>query len=171
MYCENCGTQMKPDTDVCPGCGSINRNEKYDTAEMPKLSSNNANNSYQNIPNVQGGTYLNNGYNPYNNTANMYGGAPYGGGETVSVLRWIGRMLISWIPFVGGIINLIMLIVWACSDRFERTSKNWAIARIVIILVQILISVIFGIFLYTLILELLSDPTFQRDLQMFFSSI
>lgn len=92
-------------------------------------------------------------------------------GEPVSVLRWIGRMLIPWIPFVGAIVNFVMLIIWACSERFEATSKNWAIAAIVITLVKIVCSIIIGIILFGIITALVNDPAFQRDLQLFFSGV
>ncbi len=157
---------MGSDSGVCPSCGSINRSEKYNTYEIPTMNSDKRNIEYtQNIP------YINSNYNSYNNMPNMYGPVNYSGGEPVSVLRWIGRMLIPFIPFVGGIINLIMLIVWACSDRFERTSKNWAIARIIIVLVQIVISVIIGIFLYAVFIEVFNDPIFRHEMQSIINGI
>lgn len=139
MYCEKCGTPMNSNSAACPNCGNINSDNspRYNTSEIPKVNMSNM--------------HMNNAY--YAANINRC--------EEVSIARWIGRMLIPWIPFVGGIINFIMLIVWACSDRFEKSSKNWAVARIVITLIQIVISVIAGIFVYAVLIELFNDPAFQ----------
>lgn len=141
MKCLNCGFEVDPNTGICSYC-----NKKYEAND--NSNQNNANdqqqNSYQNParPNMYSNYYAMN--RPANN-------------QEVSVGRWIGRMLISWIPFVGPLVNFIMLIVWACSDRFERTSNNWAIASIIVSLVGLLFAIIFLIIYGSIIYQIMNS--------------
>lgn len=59
--------------------------------------------------------------------------------EPVSVLNWIGTMIVTCIP----VVNIIMLIIWAVSHK-NQTKKNWAIAQIVIIVIGIVLSFVFS---------------------------
>ncbi len=87
--------------------------------------------------------------------------------RTVSVPAWVGRQFISWIPFVGGIVYLIMLIVWACSDKFERTSKNWAIATIIVTVIKIIIGALIMAGLIALITYAVNNPEFRNEFENF----
>lgn len=127
MKCTKCGTDLDQTGD-CTFCSTNansfeNPNPKNQYSNQPDQPNQNANN-----PNM----YYN-GYYQMNRQAFS---------EEVSVARWIGRMFLSWIPFVGLLVSFIMLIVWACSDRFERSSKNWAIATIIMGLINLIITVI-----------------------------
>ena len=84
--------------------------------------------------------------------------------KVVSTGRWIGRMFIPWIPFVGPLVYLIMLIVWAVSDDFEKTSKNWAIASIIMCIIKIIVSIIVTTIIANILREILNDPQVQREL-------
>lgn len=137
MYCSECGTQLNG--DKCPNCGFVNQDTtKIDTSEIPIVG------EPLNVP-------------PKVNTV-----VPYKTGEEVSVLRWIGRLLVVYIPFVGSLVNLIMMIIRACSDRFDKTSKNWAVASIILILVKAVICIFVSIFVYAIVIEVLNDPEIQR---------
>lgn len=59
--------------------------------------------------------------------------------EPVSILNWIGTLIVCCIP----IVNIIMLIVWAVSHK-NPTKKNWAIAQIVIMVIMIVLFILVG---------------------------
>ena len=61
--------------------------------------------------------------------------------STVSVMSWIGTILLSAIPLV----NLIMWFVWAFTSR-TRSRKNYAIASLILVLVSIILAVVLAIF-------------------------
>ena len=92
-------------------------------------------------------------------------------GQPVSVLRWVGRMFLPWIPIVGGLVYFIMIIVWACGDKFDETSKNWAIASIIMIAFNLLVTIVIFCIFYAVFMALFNDASVQRDLQMFFDSV
>lgn len=85
----------------------------------------------------------------------------------VSVGAWVGRQFISWIPIVGSLVYLIMLIVWACSDRFERTSKNWAIASIIVAAIKLVVGIALLCGLIALISWAIANPELQNELNNF----
>ena len=65
--------------------------------------------------------------------------------ESVSVGGWIGRSLIPYIPFVGGLIYLIMLFIWCGDSTKEDTFRNWAKAQLIVMAIVVVLSVIIGI--------------------------
>lgn len=52
--------------------------------------------------------------------------------STVSVLNWIGVILIAAIP----VVNIIMWIIWAVSNKYP-SKKNYAIASLIMLVVFI----------------------------------
>lgn len=62
--------------------------------------------------------------------------------EPVSVWGWVGRSLISCIPFVGPLIYLIMLFVWSFNKTKEQTFSNWAKAQLIMSLFALILVVI-----------------------------
>ena len=66
--------------------------------------------------------------------------------EPISVGGWIGRMLIPWIPLVGGLVYLIMLFIWSGDTRKEETFRNWAKAQLIVMAI-VLVLVIIGVIL------------------------
>lgn len=150
MRCYNCGTEIEPNFAACPKCGARVRKPNADmTAEQPALRRQ--------------------GYRP--NRSGMM--PPYREpiGQPVSVLRWVGRMFLPWIPIVGGLVYFIMIIVWACGDKFDETSKNWAIASIIMIAFNLLVTIVLFCIFYAVFMALFNDASVQRDLQMFFDSV
>lgn len=55
----------------------------------------------------------------------------------MTIGQWVGTLLLCCIPCV----NIILLIVWACSAE-NKSKKNWALAQIIISVVVIVIYVI-----------------------------
>ena len=109
------------------------------------------------------------GQTPANNPSEYYqGGQPAApgrsAGQEVSVGRWLGRYFLTWIPFVGGLVYIIMLIVWACTDKFDKTSKNWAIATLIMAAINIVIGALIVWGLSAVIYQVINDPSFQSEL-------
>ena len=76
--------------------------------------------------------------------------------EPISVGGWIGRMLIPYIPVVGGIVYLIMLFVWSSDSKKEATFRNWAKAQLIvmaIVLVLAIVGVILGVTVFSDVLS------------------
>lgn len=146
MKCANCGAEIDAATGRCMVCGA--EVSAGDTGNIPNINRE----MYGAAP--PRNTY----YEPLTN-------------QPVSVARWIGRMFITWIPVVGSLVYLIMLIVWACSDKFEATSKNWALASLIMTIIRIIvgIAVFYGIF--ALLAAVFSDPGVQQDFQTFMQTL
>lgn len=65
--------------------------------------------------------------------------------QHVSVGAWVGRSLINLIPCVGGIIYIIMLFVWSGDTKYNETSRNWAKAQLILLLIGVVLC--FAIFI------------------------
>lgn len=55
-----------------------------------------------------------------------------------SVLQWFGTFLLMFIP----IVNIVLLFVWAFSNKVNKTKKNWAIASLFIVAIVIVLLII-----------------------------
>ena len=62
--------------------------------------------------------------------------------KPMSVAGWIGRSFIQMIPFIGGIVYLIMLFVWAGDKSREESFNNWAKAQLWLMLIGIIVLVV-----------------------------
>ena len=67
------------------------------------------------------------------------------GKEPISIGGWIGRSLIPCIPFVGGIVYLIMLFVWSGDTNKEDSFRNWAKAQLIVMAIFIALIVVFAV--------------------------
>lgn len=67
--------------------------------------------------------------------------------KPVSFLNWLGSYALVLIPFVGWLVFLIMLFVWAFGGYVPTSKKNWARAILVLMAIGIVIAIIFIIFL------------------------
>lgn len=61
--------------------------------------------------------------------------------DPISVGGWIGRTLIPCIPFVGGLVYLIMLFIWSGDTNKEDTFRNWAKAQLIVMAVVIVLTI------------------------------
>lgn len=62
--------------------------------------------------------------------------------ESISFGNWVGSLLLPFIPLVGPIINLVMMLVWAFGSDTSKTKRNWARASLIVIIVNIVLIVI-----------------------------
>ncbi|TAH64638.1 MAG: zinc-ribbon domain-containing protein [Anaerolineaceae bacterium] len=77
--------------------------------------------------------------------------------KPVSFLNWLGTYAIMFIPFVGGIVLFVMLIVWSFGGNVAESKKNWARATLVFMIVMFIIVMIFVL----MFIMMLKDPVFQ----------
>ena len=82
--------------------------------------------------------------------------------QSVSVGGWIGRYCLNLIPFAGGLVFFIMLWVWAFSDQYDDTSRNWAKAQLIwmaiaagLVLLVLILMLILGFTLGDLAAEMM----------------
>lgn len=86
--------------------------------------------------------------------------------KPVSYLNWLGTYFIMFIPFVGGIVFFVMLIVWAASSNTPESKKNWARATLTFIIIMFVLALILAL----LFVSLLKNPVFQDIFQDSFNS-
>ena len=59
----------------------------------------------------------------------------------VSIGKWLTTMLLMYIP----VVNLVLLILWAVSEKVNPNHKNLAIALLILVAIStILLSIVFG---------------------------
>jgi len=58
----------------------------------------------------------------------------------MSVLAYLGVMLLMMIPIVG----FVMVIIWAFSGNVNKNLKNWSIAMLILMIVGLVIGILFG---------------------------
>ncbi|NLO08700.1 MAG: zinc ribbon domain-containing protein [Clostridiales bacterium] len=86
--------------------------------------------------------------------------------KPVSYLNWLGTYFIMLIPFVGGIVFFVMLIVWATSSNTPESKKNWARATLTFMIIMLVLALI----LVLIFASLLRNPVFQDIFQDSFNS-
>ncbi len=132
MICNKCGAENSDYNSQCAYCGNPLTNSNYNQVD-------NTNNYYSD-------QYSNGqGYNQpqqYQQPQYQYQQPMYNEDEHVSIGMWIGIYCINLIPFVGSIIYLVMLFVWAFGSTPKKSLKNWAKAQLIVSLVVIVICVI-----------------------------
>lgn len=65
------------------------------------------------------------------------------GEKPISFLNWLGTMLLPFIPLVGPIIYLVMLLVWSFGSDSNPSKKNWARATLIVMIISFLILIVF----------------------------
>lgn len=124
--CSNCGTQCADSFTSCFTCGAKIESTQPQQQKEPTYEQQSYQQSYQQ-PVYQQPSYQQPLYSQID--------------ETVSVGAWVGNMILLSIP----VVNIIMLIVWACSST-KRSLKNFAIAQFVLALIGV------GIFIVLMII-------------------
>lgn len=63
--------------------------------------------------------------------------------KPVSFLNWLGSYALIFIPFVGGLVFIVMLFVWAFGGYVPTSKKNWARAMLIMVAVATVFVIIF----------------------------
>lgn len=117
MVCRNCGSQIADTSVVCPRCGAATAGYQAPAYTPPSQPV----------------------YSPP-----VYAQAPAQSyaDEHVSVGMWIGIFFINFVPFIGTLIYLIMLFVWAFGSTPKRSLKNFAKAQLILMLIGLILGII-----------------------------
>lgn len=156
MFCRNCGNSIPEGAATCEKCGAVvnqsqpireqsaNSNAAQNQNQQQSQQQSQQQNQYR--PQAVQYTPQNQGYN-YNQQTGGYGyyqPKP----QPMSVGGYIGRSLLTLIPFVGGLIYFIMLFVWGGDTTKEESFRNWAKAELWMMLIGVVISVIAFIIIF-----------------------
>lgn len=167
MVCKVCGRTVENEhNNFCGYCGAslrdmeLNRDAGMDSHQYQQSQP-----IYQqNVPQWDGSSNRQSGtYNPGMNQQPYHQGSMYqqsmnsGAGMNksaepdapMSFRNWFGIMFLPYIPVVGWIIYIIMLIVWSFDKTTPVTKKNWARARL---LSGVIIGVI-GLIYFSMVIK------------------
>lgn len=163
MYCKQCGSYLEPDALTCPVCGApapepvqpaeptgqpIERTER--TSGAPEQHSA----SWEFGAGVTGGpatpppppAYGEPRYQRQAEPAPKVEDAPE---QPVKTLEWLWSLILTAIP----IVNLVVLLIWSFGAGTSITKRNWARAKLILVAVGTVVSVIalialFGVLAY-----------------------
>lgn len=127
MFCTSCGKELPEGTKVCDACNAV----LDDTPVQEPLSTPNFDPLYTNAQPTPANNIVNNFFQEKK--------------QPISVMGWIGRSLISCIPFVGGIIYLVMLFIWAGDKTKEESFNNWAKAQLILMAIILGLGLVVGL--------------------------
>lgn len=153
-FCTKCGTRLAEGTKFCTLCGAVISNGRTDKPgerssepfkdvrtqpdhppAPPRVNSGN-NHAARNMPPNGAGT--GNTFNPPVKETRY---------EPLSVGAFIGITFLMMIP----VVNLILLIVWACGGAKNPNTRNYARASLIMMVVYIVLFIILGMFIVSYI--------------------
>ncbi|HCR41601.1 MAG TPA: hypothetical protein DIW41_11940 [Lachnospiraceae bacterium] len=138
MICNTCGRQTQnEEANFCEYCGSSFR-ENINIPEPPVLRRQAAGQPVEQTA-------------PQQETSE----------KPISFMQWLGMYAILFlplfIPFIGWVIPLVMLFVWAFANKTPITKKNWSRATLIFLLVYFIVAVF-------VIMSIIGNPIFQKML-------
>jgi hypothetical protein len=151
MKCNTCGRQLQnEEANFCEYCGASFREHTHTIINVAPREQNPGETADMNnrsiamqMPNVMQG---------------QKSVDEHGTDRSISFLNWLGTYALIFIPFVGVLVFIIMLFVWAFGSKVPESKKNWARVNLIVALVIFLL-----LFLY--IVTLVSSPMFQDMFQ------
>lgn len=173
MFCKNCGKELPNEAKFCNGCGAKAEQQQPIPNEV-KQNVNNAESQPQQQPNIPPQQQPNIPPQPQPNTPPQaqhyippqtyqppqYYTAPGNNAyssqfdrEPLSVLQYIGMFLLIGIPIVG----IVLLFVWGFGSSVNLNKKNFARAMLILSLIGIIISIIFGAVLVGIITQIINS--------------
>ncbi|HEY8420800.1 MAG TPA: hypothetical protein VIL05_03560 [Thermoclostridium sp.] len=73
--------------------------------------------------------------------------------KVYSVMQWFGTFLLMFIP----VVNIILLFVWAFSNKINKNKKNWAIASLFIVAIVAVLLIILYFMLVSMFNRIFSE--------------
>lgn len=149
MTCNNCGRQIQNETaNFCEYCGASFREQAH-TAQTV------AGQPFNSRPVVAG---------PIPTAMpNMMAGAPEGlkSEGPITFLNWLGTYALLLVPFVGWLIFIVMLFIWAFSNNTPATKKNWARVSLIFVGVLLILFVAYMIAFVAPMMQQMMNGTFD----------
>ncbi len=158
MRCKVCGRESQNEgANFCDYCGNSFREQAQAPYHVDfRQHEMQSNQGY--YPNTMGMQYQ------QGNPAQGFQGQGYPqnleDNRPTTFLNWLGTYGILFIPFVGWLIFLIMLIVWSVSGNTPASKKNWARATLIFSAIMFIIVVI-----YLFIVIMSMDPELIKQIQ------
>lgn len=187
-YCRQCGEELQENTRFCTACGAAAKAQahqapgaqeapapeyieapaaSYESYTQPQQAY--ARQEQQSAYGQQGYappayTAQGDSYSQYGQSAPSGGGQPYAREEAphpdspyapVSMGNWVGVNVLMLIP----VVNLIMLIVWACGGSKKINLKNYARGNLIVMAIQIVL----GILVIAALAAVFSEVFYEMD--------
>lgn len=144
-FCQSCGAPLDPGAKFCKSCGTPTPPPVYQASNGQAAPPQQVMNPVPPPAYQQPG----NGYTHYTQPQ-AYASA---GDAPLSVGQYIGMILLSGLPIVG----FILLLIWAFSSDQNTNKKNYARAVLILALIGIALSIIFGAAAIGLLSSLFSE--------------
>ena len=144
-FCQSCGAPLDPGAKFCKSCGTPTPPPVYQASNEPAAPGPQA--SYPVPPPAF--QSAGNGYTHYSQPQ-AYESA---GNAPLSVGQYIGMIILSGLPIAG----FILLLIWAFSSDQNVNKKNYARAVLILALIGIALSIIFGAAAIGLLTNLFSE--------------
>lgn len=144
-FCQSCGAPLDPGAKFCKSCGTPTPPPVYQATSGPSAP------TPQTAYPVPPPSYqpAGNGYTHYTQPQ-AYSSA---GDTPLSVGQYIGMIILSGLPIVG----FILLLIWAFSSDQNTNKKNYARAVLILAVIGIALSIIFGAAAIGLLTSLFSE--------------
>jgi hypothetical protein len=151
MKCNTCGRQLQnEEANFCEYCGASFREHTHTIINAAPREQNLGETADMNHKSIA--MQIPNGMIGQKSVDEL------GTDRPISFLNWLGTYALIFIPFVGVLVFIIMLFVWAFGGKVPESKKNWARVNLIVALVIFLL-----LFLY--IVTLVSSPMFQDMFQ------
>ena len=161
MRCNVCGRpSQNEEANFCEYCGSSFREQRQ--------------NSNNTRPRNPGYPYPNGPINSMgpiqgNGITGGYGRPAYEPAEKpISFKSWLGSYGLLFIPFVGWLVFVIMLIVWSLSESIPESKKNWARATL---LTTVILTVIVAVIIILYIIAVMNTPLYQEIYNSYYNEM
>lgn len=138
MYCPHCNSENPEGVKFCVHCGC-----KVENSVSNDNTGKDYNQSYQQ-PNY-------NQTQPNQQPVYVQQPASKAKDEHMTVGGWLGVFCINLIPFVGTLIYLIMMFVWAFGSTPKKSLKTFARAQLLIMAIAIVLVIILFIIIFAVV--------------------
>ncbi|MGF7141861.1 hypothetical protein HNQ56_000271 [Anaerotaenia torta] len=147
MICNNCGRQIQNEAaNFCEYCGFSFREQRQGTeaGAVPEPGQ-----SFLPRQDMQQRPLSMSGMEQFPSGMTQ-AGLPQGEAQDkpISFLGWLGTYALLLVPYVGWLIFIVMLFVWAFSNSTPATKKNWARVTLIFVGILIIALLVLMIFVY-----------------------
>lgn len=149
MYCKQCGSYLEPDALTCPVCGAPAPEPAGGTAQSAGAPERNSASWEFGAGETGDGpatppppsAYGEPRYQRQAEPAPKAEDAPE---QPVKTLEWLWSLILTAVP----IVNLVVLLIWSFGTGTSITKRNWARAKLILVAVGTVVSVLAMIVLF-----------------------
>lgn len=153
MICNNCGRQIQNEAaNFCEYCGFSFREQTQ--AARPEGGQN-----FNSKPDMQQGPVPVSVFGQPRTAMQQPGISE----KPISFLSWLGTYALLLVPYVGWLIFIIMLFVWAFGNNTPVTKKNWARVTLIFVGIVTVFVILFIIIFYVPMLQQIMSGNFDYN--------